>query len=126
MRSLRVLAATITFTAGSAVAAGGPETIAGDWLRTDGGSRISVSPCGDQLCAINTWIKDPTKGEAVGDKLVLSLQPQAPARLTGEAFDERRKLRYSMQISVAGDAMTTQGCMLSGIVCKTMHWNRTR
>ena len=124
MRSLLFVAATIAFTAGSAVAAGGGEIITGEWSRTDGGSRINIAPCGEQFCAVNTWVKDTSKGEAVGDKLIMSLQPQEPAKLAGEAFDEKRKLRYTMKILVADNAMTTEGCMLSGVVCKTMHWNR--
>lgn len=124
MRSVLLLAAVVAFTAGNAVAAGGGEIITGDWSRTDGGSRISISPCGGQLCAVNTWVRDTSKGEAVGDKLVLSLQPQEPAKLAGEAFDEKRKLRYTMKIQVAANAMTTEGCMLSGVLCKTLHWNR--
>ncbi|CAN5893236.1 DUF2147 domain-containing protein [soil metagenome] len=126
MRSVYLLAATIAFTAGSAAAVGGSASITGEWSRTDGASRISVAPCGEQICAVNTWIRDTSNGEAVGDKLVMNLQPQEPAKLTGEAFDEKRKLRYSMEILVADNAMTTQGCMLSGVVCKTLHWNRLR
>ena len=120
-----VLLGSVVLVAGRAGAGGGP-TITGDWSRTDGGSRISISPCGEQLCAVNTWIRDPSKGELVGDRLVMSLQPRDPTALSGEAYDERRQLRYSMSISVSGDAMTTEGCMLAGVVCKSMHWTRAR
>ena len=109
--------------AGHAGAAGGP-TITGDWSRTDGGARISIAPCGGLLCAVNTWIRDQSKGELVGDRLVMTVQPRDAGALAGEAFDERRKLRYSLVISVQGDAMTTEGCMLSGVVCKSLRWIR--
>ena len=55
---------------------------------------------------------------------MLALQPRDAGALTGEAFDERRKLRYSLLVSVRGNAMTTEGCMLSGVVCKSLHWVR--
>jgi uncharacterized protein (DUF2147 family) len=134
MQTLRVLAATIVLatasgalgTAGADAGAVSGASITGAWMRTDGGSRISVDPCGERFCAVNTWIKDPSKGEAVGDRLVMTLQPRDPVRLAGEAFDEKRGLKYSMLISVGEDAMTTQGCVLSGIVCKTMNWTRPR
>ena len=132
MQTLRVLAVTIVL-AGTAVLVAGADagavsvaSITGAWMRTDGASRISVEPCGERFCAVNTWIRDPSKGEAVGDRLVMTLQPRDPVRLAGEAFDEKRGLKYSLLISVADDAMTTQGCVLSGIVCKTMNWTRSR
>ena len=118
-----VLVGSAIVVAGSAGAGSGP-TITGDWTRNDGASRITVGPCGELLCAVNTWIRDPADGELVGDRLVLALQQRDAGALTGEAFDERRKLRYSLLISVNGNAMTTQGCLLSGIVCKTMRWIR--
>jgi uncharacterized protein (DUF2147 family) len=131
MQTLRVLAVTTIVAAGGVLLAG-PDagavsgaSIMGAWMRADGGARISVEPCGERFCAVNTWIKDPSKGEAVGDRLVMTLQPRDPVRLAGEAFDEKRGLKYSLLISVAENAMTTQGCVLSGIVCKTMNWTRS-
>ena len=118
-----VLVGSAILVAGSAGAVGGP-TITGDWSRNDGASRINIAPCGELLCAVNTWIRDPADGELVGDRLVLALQPRDAGALTGEAFDERRKLRYSLLVSVHGNAMTTEGCLLSGVVCRSLHWIR--
>jgi uncharacterized protein (DUF2147 family) len=132
MQTLRVLAATIVLATTGVLVAGADAgaisgaSITGAWMRTDGASRISVEPCGERFCAVNTWIKDPSKGEAVGDRLVMTLQPRDPVRLAGEAIDEKRGLKYALLISVGQDAMTTQGCVLSGIVCKTMNWTRSR
>jgi uncharacterized protein (DUF2147 family) len=118
-----ILLGSALLVAGSAGAGGGP-TIIGDWSRNDGSSRINIGPCGQLLCAVNTWIRDPADGELVGDRLVLALQPRDPDALTGEAFDERRKLRYSLLISVKGNAMTTEGCLVSGVLCKSLRWIR--
>jgi len=118
-----VLLGSALLVAGSAGAGGGP-TIVGDWSRNDGSSRINIGPCGNLLCAVNTWIRDPADGELVGDRLVLALQPRDPDALTGEAFDERRKLRYSLVVSVKGNAMTTEGCLVSGVLCKSLRWIR--
>jgi uncharacterized protein (DUF2147 family) len=118
-----ILLGSALLVAGSAGAGGGP-TIIGDWSRNDGSSRINIGPCGQLLCAVNTWIRDPADGELVGDRLVLALQPRDPDALTGEAFDERRKLRYSLSISVKGNAMTTEGCLVSGVLCKSLRWIR--
>jgi uncharacterized protein (DUF2147 family) len=118
-----VLLGSALLVAGSAGAGGGP-TIVGDWSRNDGSSRINIGRCGNLLCAVNTWIRDPADGELVGDRLVLALQPRDPDALTGEAFDERRKLRYSLVVSVKGNAMTTEGCLVSGVLCKSLRWIR--
>jgi uncharacterized protein (DUF2147 family) len=118
-----VLVGSALLVAGSASAGGGP-TITGDWSRNDGASRINIAPCGAHLCAVNTWIRDPAEGELVGDRLVLALQPRDAGALAGEAFDERRRLRYSLLISVNGNAMTTEGCLLSGVMCKSLRWIR--
>ena len=123
--ALIVLAASAPILLGSAQAGSGA-MITGAWSRTDGGSRIAIEQCGERFCAVNTWIRDPSKGEEVGDTFVMTLQPRDPANLAGEAFDVKRKVKYTMLISVAEDAMTTQGCVLSGVVCKTMNWVRLR
>ena len=98
--------------------------ISGNWLRTDGTARIHIAPCGPQLCATNTWIKDATHDEQVGDQLIMTLQPQGDSSLTGAAFDVRRKLNYSMNIVIDQHSMVARGCVVAGVVCKTMSWTR--
>ena len=124
MRLLAIALVGSTILAASIAGAGGGPTITGNWSRTDGASRISIAPCGENLCAVNTWVRDAADGELVGDRVVLAVQPRDPNALAGEAFDERRKLRYSLLISVSGNAMTTEGCLLGGVVCKSMRWTR--
>jgi len=133
MQTRRVLAATILLATATGVLVAGADagavsgaSITGAWSRTDGSLRIAIEACDERFCAVSTWIKDPGNGEAVGDRLVMTLQPRDPVRLAGEAFDEKRGLKYTMLISVGQDAMTTQGCVLAGIVCKTMNWTRLR
>ncbi|MBV8652194.1 MAG: DUF2147 domain-containing protein, partial [Alphaproteobacteria bacterium] len=116
-----------TFFLGAAMSHGAAASdvrISGDWSRADGEARITIAPCGERLCATNTWIKDPGKGELVGDRFVMSLRPQQPAVLAGDAFDIRRGATYSIRISFDRDAMTTRGCIVGGIVCRTVSWVR--
>ena len=125
MRTMRVLAACVMMLMANRVGAdGGGPSITGDWGRTDGALRINIAPCGERLCAVNTWTRDPDSGDRVGDRLVLSVSPREASTLAGEAFDERRQLTYSLQISVDRDAMTTRGCLLAGVACRTMSWIR--
>src|SRR3954453_1134132 len=108
-----------------ASAEGGPD-ISGTWARSDGKTRVRVTPCGNQLCATNTWIKDSSVHESVGDRLIMSLTPQDGSTLAGSAYDVRRDASYSLQISVQNDQMQTRGCMLEGVLCKSVNWVRAR
>ena len=94
----------------------------GVWLRDDGNARVEFEPCGDKLCATNLWIKDTSNGEEVGDKLVMTLQPEAPGKLVGTAYDRKRDRTYSLTITVGQDEMTTRGCILAGLLCKRVNW----
>lgn len=96
----------------------------GKWARTDGTTRMTVSSCGTQLCAVNTWVNDPSGAEKVGDKLVMTLRQTSPTVLSGSAFDVRRNKSYSMTITLTSDGMKTTGCVLLGVLCKAALWTR--
>lgn len=37
--------------------------INGRWARGDGSARVKIGPCGEDICAVNTWIKPGTPKE---------------------------------------------------------------
>ena len=119
-----IAAIVVSLLAAPLLASTGPD-ISGNWLRTDGTARINVSSCGAQICAVNTWIKDTIRDEKVGDQIVMTLEPRGGSNLSGAAFDVRRNRSYSIDITVDRNTMQTHGCLIKGIVCKTMSWNRT-
>lgn len=102
------------------------QDITGTWNRGDGNARVSVTRCGQAYCATNIWIRDASSGEKVGHILVMNVKPESKAVLTGSAYDPQRKLNLSATVSVNGDSMTTQGCVLAGMICKTMAWTRVK
>ncbi|MBB5751513.1 DUF2147 domain-containing protein [Prosthecomicrobium pneumaticum] len=116
-----LLAFAVALVAGPAIAAE-PDP-RGIWARDDGNARVRIAPCGAALCATNLWIRDTSKGEAVGDVLIMDVEP-AGATLRGTAQDPKRGLRYSIRISRSGDRLQTRGCMLGGLLCKTVGWSR--
>ncbi len=85
---------------------------------------MRFEPCGGAVCAVNTWIKPGTADEKVGDKLVLNVSPSGASILTGEAFDPQRNMTFRMRMEVGATTMTTHGCVLGGLVCKTMDFRR--
>ncbi|ODT18105.1 MAG: hypothetical protein ABS57_06780 [Mesorhizobium sp. SCN 65-12] len=96
--------------------------VRGIWIRDDGNARVSIAPCGKQLCATNLWIRDTSKGEEAGDKLILTLNPKSRQVLVGKAYDPKRKLTYSMTLTIIQGGLSTHGCMVGGLVCKNTGW----
>lgn len=96
----------------------------GVWSRGDGNARVRIDRCGDALCAVNLWIKPGTPSEKVGDKLIMRLSPEGSGRFEGEAEDPQRGMTYNLQVNVGDRKMTTRGCVLAKIICKSVNWTR--
>src|SRR5271155_2916672 len=80
-------------TAAAAFAAPAPT---GEWARGDGLVRARVSRCGSNICATNTWTRDPNSVEKPGDRLIMTLTAANPDHWTGSAFDPQRKVTFSV------------------------------
>ncbi|RYE30165.1 MAG: DUF2147 domain-containing protein [Hyphomicrobiales bacterium] len=108
----------------AAMSAGGAAAndLDGTWLRDDGNARVRIAPCGDNICATNLWIGDTSKGEAVGDKLVMTLARQADGTFSGKAYDAKRDWTYAMTITATPRTLTTRGCVVGGLICRDVNW----
>jgi uncharacterized protein (DUF2147 family) len=106
------------------MALAGSPAFLGNWARGDGKTRIRVEPCGASFCGVNTWVRHGDSGEKIGDTLVANLKPAGAARWSGSAFDRKRDRHYTMHVHVAGQRMTTEGCVLGGMMCQSMSWSR--
>ena len=94
----------------------------GIWMRDDGNARVKIAPCGSQLCATNLWIKDTSKGEEVGDRLIMTLERKSDTELSGSAFDPKRDKTYSMTLIIGKTGLTTRGCIIGGLLCRDVSW----
>ena len=120
----RLCIALLSFAAFAGPAAAGSDEIFGTWMRGDGAARVKVAACGGNICAINTWIKDPAKqNEKVGDRLVFSIKP-ASDEWTGSAHDPQRNLAFSAKLKASGGRMVTTGCIIGGWICRSTHWTK--
>lgn len=115
--------ATLALSLALPLAASAAELPVGQWARGDGNARVSIAPCGEALCATNTFIKDTSEGEAVGDKLVMNVKPSGAGKLAGKAYDPKRERSYSITITFDDASMSTRGCII-GVLCKTVQWSR--
>ena len=123
IRRAAVLAAALVAVGAGNTALAGPAFL-GNWARGDGKTHIRVEPCGAEFCGVNTWVRPGHSGEKVGDTLVANLKPAGADRWSGSAFDRRRDRHYTMRVHVADGHMTTDGCILGGMMCQSMNWKR--
>lgn len=99
--------------------------ISGRWARGDGNAIVRIAACGTSICAVNTWIKPGTLKEKIGDKLIMDIRAGRNG-YSGTAFDPQRNLTYRLTVTIAGDLMTTSGCIFYGTICKAVSWARLR
>jgi uncharacterized protein (DUF2147 family) len=116
-----LVAAAVAFT--TVAASASSDGVLGSWERDDGNARVRIAPCSNALCAINTWIRDESGGEHIGDRLIMKVSGDGSS-MTGTAYDPQRKLNYSLEINVQSQSMQTRGCVLAGILCKSVNWTR--
>jgi uncharacterized protein (DUF2147 family) len=119
-----VLPGLVIATASAALAgpAAAASELAGIWLRDDGNARVRIAPCGDKTCATNLWIGDTSKGEEVGDRLVMTLDRQPDGTFTGQAYDPKRDRTFSMTITARTGELITRGCILGRLICRDVNW----
>jgi uncharacterized protein (DUF2147 family) len=118
-----IFASTVLATVAFASGASAQESAKGNWQRGDGVARVVVSSCGEGLCMKNTWIK-PGSSEKVGEYLVLNVKPVGDGVWKGSGRDPQRNVNFSAEMKVAGNSMTTSGCVVGGIVCRSTQWTR--
>jgi uncharacterized protein (DUF2147 family) len=123
MAGKKIALAMIMLSLGGTAMASEPDP-SGTWMRGDGNAKVRIAPCGANICATNQWIKDTSGGENVGDKLVMTVKPKSADTLSGKAFDPKRNLTYSIQVTVKKSALVTRGCIVGGLLCKNVNWSR--
>jgi uncharacterized protein (DUF2147 family) len=121
MKSISVASILLVITAAGPLRAADMD---GQWARGDGNARVTIADCGANVCATNTWIKPGTPSEKVGDVLVMTIKPVSGKEYSGTAYDPQRHLSYRMNLTMDGASMNTKGCMLGGLICKTVSWTR--
>jgi uncharacterized protein (DUF2147 family) len=94
----------------------------GVWMRDDGNARVRIAPCGNKMCATNLWIRDTSKGESPGDQLIMSVKRSSVTEFSGTAYDPKRGMTYSLDVTVGNQALKTRGCVLARLLCKTVRW----
>ena len=100
--------------------------VTGVWLHQDGGSKVRIAPCGSALCGTITWLKDTKGATKVGERVFYDMVPAGDNAWSGKAFEPSSGKEYTGKMSLAGDSLTTAGCVFGGLICKSITWSRSQ
>lgn len=112
------------------VALGGSTAFAGDpsgtWLRDTGASRVKIGPCGGgAYCGSLVWLKPGVETPAkVGQRIFYDMKPDGADSWKGSAFNPEDGKTYSGKMSLSGSTLTTAGCAMGGLICKSTTWTK--
>ena len=123
MTSVRILASAFLAASTAAALAG---DVSGEWLRADGLAKVRFAPCGGAVCGAISWVKDPKAPGKVGQRVFFDMKPAGENAWTGSAFNPEDGKTYSGKMTLSGASLNTAGCILGGLLCKSVDWTRAR
>lgn len=101
--------------------------VTGTWLRDTGASHVKFAPCGDALCGSIAWLKPGVETPAkIGQRIFYDMKPSGENAWSGSAFNPEDGKTYTGKMSLSGTTLTTSGCTLGGLICKSTTWSRVR
>lgn len=98
----------------------------GVWLRDNGHSQVRLGPCGGGYCGTIIWLRDHSTPAKVGQRVFYGMVPDGENSWSGHAFNPEDGKTYSGSMTLSGNHLTTSGCALGGLICKSAHWSRVR
>ena len=96
----------------------------GTWLRDNGASRVRISSCGSNFCGTIVWLKDAGGPAKIGQRVFYDMASSGANKWSGKAFNPEDGKTYSGTMSLNGSSLTTSGCVLGGIICRSVNWKR--
>jgi uncharacterized protein (DUF2147 family) len=96
----------------------------GTWLRDNGNSRVRIAKCGDAFCGTLVWVKDADSPSKVGQRIFYDMKASGENAWTGKAFNPEDGKTYSGKLTLSGSTMTTSGCVLGGMICRSVAWRK--
>ena len=123
IRRLTLAAAAVAAFSSAAFAA----NATGEWKRDDGKAKVRFAACGGgAVCGSITWLRDADSLAKVGQQVFFDMKPNSDATWAGTAFNPDDGRTYTGKMTMAGDHLTTAGCVFGGLICKTVEWTRAR
>ena len=100
------------------------QDVSGTWLRDTGASRVRFAKCGEAMCGTLAWLKDTNGPAKVGQRIFYDMKPAGAGKWSGNAFNPEDGKNYSGTMTLSGDILTTSGCVLGGLICRSVKWSR--
>lgn len=120
MMSLTSLPVLLLLGCGTASA----QDVSGTWLRESGASRVRFGKCGEAVCGTIVWLKDADGPAKIGQRVFYDMKPDGAGKWAGSAFNPEDGKTYSGTMALSGSALKTSGCVLGGLICRSVNWSR--
>ena len=119
----RFIALSIAICLPTAALAADPSGI---WLRDTGKSKVKISKCGAAYCGTIVWLKEAGGPAKIGQKVFFDMMPDGENSWAGSAFNPEDGETYSGSLELTGAGLTTAGCVLGGLICKSATWTKSK
>jgi uncharacterized protein (DUF2147 family) len=116
--------------------------VTGVWLTQAGDAKVRVSKCGEGICGVIVWLKDPihpasgkpqvddknpnpalAKRPMIGLPLFMGMRSSGPNKWSGQIYNAEDGNSYASNISVSSPAtLRVEGCV--GVLCGGESWTR--
>ena len=106
------------------IATAGAQEVTGVWQRDTGASRVRFAKCGEALCGTIAWLRDQDGPAKLGQRIFYDMKPNGANKWAGSAFNPEDGKTYSGSMTLSGDTLTTAGCIMGGLICRTVKWSR--
>lgn len=120
--SKRVALAALGMLAG--IGAATAQEVTGVWQRDTGASRVRFSKCGEALCGTISWLKEQSGPAKVGQRIFYDMKPNGANTWSGSAFNPEDGKTYAGTMTLSGGTLTTAGCIMGGLICRSVKWTR--
>jgi uncharacterized protein (DUF2147 family) len=100
------------------------EDVQGVWTRDDGAVKVEFSSCGDAVCGAVAWLRSAKGAAKVGQRVFFDMVRSDQITWTGKAFNPDDGRTYSGKMILSGKKLKTSGCVMGGLICKTVVWMR--
>ena len=100
------------------------QELGGTWQRDTGASRVRFAKCGEALCGTISWLKDASGPAKVGQRIFYDMKPNGAGKWSGSAFNPEDGKTYSGTMALSGDTLTTSGCVMGGLICRSVKWSK--
>ncbi len=116
----------------------------GVWINSQRDTKVRVSRCGQGICGSVAWLGKPLDANGqpktdrhnpdsskrsrklIGLPVLLGMKPSGPEKWQGQIYNADDGRTYVSYVTLAGNnTMNVQGCVLGGLLCKSMTWSRS-